>query len=445
MIKECWLQDPESRPIATAILQILDDYFETLQKDTQACPLPKDICAQQVGNNQIVMCNEPDTYHGNNESDTYLDGNNEPDTYLDGNDNCNTATSTDSCSQSSSAINQSQTSTTIFQNAVASDFPSNSQISSQKSGTSIITQLAMLKSKLKVTQYKTFQLAAIEALQDSKDTIVVQPTGSGKSLCYIASALMNPGKITLVVEPVVAVITNQIQSLKSKGIDAFALGRAAGKSKLANFRKVFKSSSDLPIIAFCTPEYLFGTPANGQYQATAGQFSALRDRIDDVHLIVLDEAHKIFDRMPSYQPAFDSMKRFKQIPCKLLAMSATLTTDQIQLLKEDFLHSDDCVVITEGVHRKNLVLNLKRYKRQKQSVNDMYAEIDMVDDVETDNSDALSNESSSWTRTAQGITDIVDSEVIVVYLDFVRNVEQMTNLLNKSNVSAIKYILAKWH
>lgn len=63
----------------------------------------------------------------------------------------------------------------------------------------------------------------------------------------------------------------------------------------------------------------------------------------------------------------------------------------------------------------------------------------MVDKVETDNSDALSNESSSWTQTAQGITDIVHSEVTVVYLDFVRDVEQMTDLLNKSNVSAIKY------
>ena len=252
---------------------------------------------------------------------------------------------------------------------------------------------------------------------------------------------MNPGKITLVVEPVVAVITNQIQNLKAKGINAFALGRAAGKSKLGNFRKVFKSSSesDIPIIAFCTPEYLFGTQANGQYQATVGQYNALIDRMDDMHLIVLDEAHKIFDRMPSYRPAFDSMKRFRLIPCKLLAMSATLTTDQIQLLKEDFLHSDNCIVITEGVHRKNLVLKLKRYKRQKQFVNDMDAETNITDDVETDTSDVLSNESSSWRRTAQEITEITDSEVTVVYLDFVRDVEQMTDLLNRNNVSAIKY------
>ena len=46
----------------------------------------------------------------------------------------------------------------------------------------VITELESLKSKLKVAQYKNFQVAAIEALQGGKDVIVVQPTGSGKSL-----------------------------------------------------------------------------------------------------------------------------------------------------------------------------------------------------------------------------------------------------------------------
>ena len=42
-------------------MQVLDNYFEKLQKDNQVCPLPKEICAQQVGDNQIILCNEPDT------------------------------------------------------------------------------------------------------------------------------------------------------------------------------------------------------------------------------------------------------------------------------------------------------------------------------------------------------------------------------------------------
>ena len=83
-------------------------------------------------------------------------------------------------------------------------------------------------------------------------------------MCYVAPTLLNPKKVTLVIEPVVVVITNQIQSLRSKGIDAIALGMAAGSNKLANFRRVFKSmdKDHIPSIAFCTPEYLFGTTAD---------------------------------------------------------------------------------------------------------------------------------------------------------------------------------------
>ena len=64
-----------------------------------------------------------------------------------------------------------------------------------------------------MAQYKSFQVVAIEALQKGKDFIVVKLTGSGKSLCYIASAFMKPGKITLVIEPMITVIANQIQNL----------------------------------------------------------------------------------------------------------------------------------------------------------------------------------------------------------------------------------------
>ena len=67
----------------------------------------------------------------------------------------------------------------MLQNSMSSDVSSGEQTSLQQSGTTITAQ-----------QYKAFQLAVIEALQDGKDTIVVQPTGSVKSLCYIASTLM---------------------------------------------------------------------------------------------------------------------------------------------------------------------------------------------------------------------------------------------------------------
>ena len=50
-------------------------------------------------------------------------------------------------------------------------------------------------------------------------------------------------------------------------------------------------------------------------------------------------------------------------------MSATLSYIKAnRILKKDFLHGDDCVVITQGVHRDNLVLQLKRCRKQRQLV-----------------------------------------------------------------------------
>ena len=71
------------------------------------------------------------------------------------------------------------------------------------------------------------------------------------------------------------------------------MGRAAGSNKSHNFHRVFHSTSNVPSLAFYTPEYLFGTPTNGGCSGSSGQFSKLLARNDYVSLIAIDEAHRI--------------------------------------------------------------------------------------------------------------------------------------------------------
>ena len=70
--------------------------------------------------------------------------------------------------------------------------------------------------------------------------------------------------------------------------------------------------------------------------------------------VAIDEAHKMFDRMPDYRPCFDAMKQLKEAGCPIIAMSATLTDKQICVLKQEYLRIDKCVVLTSGVNRDNL-------------------------------------------------------------------------------------------
>ena len=55
------------------------------------------------------------------------------------------------------------------------------------------------KSTLKMKELKHFQTSCITAIQQGEDVVLVQPTGSGKSVCFVIPALLNPGKVCLVV------------------------------------------------------------------------------------------------------------------------------------------------------------------------------------------------------------------------------------------------------
>ena len=150
-----------------------------------------------------------------------------------------------------------------------------------------------------------------------------------------------------------------METLQCKGIDAVALGRAAGTNESANFRRVFQSSSNAPCLVFCTPEYLFGMPSAINYMGTSGQFCSFVEKKEIFCMITIDEAHKVFDRMPNYRPAFDAMKQLKELQCPIVAISATLTDVQISILKQEYLRSGDCLVLTSGVHRDNVKISMQ--------------------------------------------------------------------------------------
>lgn len=188
-----------------------------------------------------------------------------------------------------------------------------------------------VKADLCIKELKEFHMQTISTISHGNDAILVQPTGSGKSLCFIVPALLNPSKFCIVIEPLVAIINNQVEALQRKGIDTVALGGAAGNMRSKNYHQVFKgSASNIPRLAFCTPEYLFGVPATNSLSGSAGQFHSLKTIQASVSMIAIDEAHTIFGRMPEYRPAFDDMQQLKEMPCPIVCMSATLTKSQIE-------------------------------------------------------------------------------------------------------------------
>jgi len=318
--------------------------------------------------------------------------------------------------------------------------PSNEgeDVHSQRGSSPEAVDIERIKSRLQIRELKEFQLNCIRAVSQGSDVIVVQPTGSGKSLCFVVPGLMFPGKVALVIEPAVAIITNQVDLLQRKGIDAIILGPPAGSSrKSANFRRMFKST-DLPAIAFCTPEYLFGTESCGNYGGSAAQFSTLLKKKDILSMVAIDEAHKIFDRPPSYRPAFDSMDQLRKLQCPIVAMSATLSSDDIQKLQSKFLNSERCMVLANRDNKQNVKLTIQRYKRCKRHVFTESDEDDEDDENVIPSTSSLS--ASMWGVAVGKVEKLLEGHCTVCYLDFVKDVDEVTDILQNDGIKVGKYV-----
>jgi ATP-dependent DNA helicase RecQ len=176
------------------------------------------------------------------------------------------------------------------------------------------TKLTHLKNIYGFNGFRDFQEDVINDILEKKDTIVIFPTGGGKSLCYQFPATFS-GKKTIVVSPLISLMTDQQLNLSQKGIRSMCLNgeKKSGDTKDAN---TIQNSS----IIYCTPEYL-----------TKNCLFFKRFE-KDIGLFAIDEAHCLsewgHDFRPSYKGISIIRKTFKDIP--IMALTATATPNVLE-------------------------------------------------------------------------------------------------------------------
>lgn len=191
------------------------------------------------------------------------------------------------------------------------------------------------------TSLRPLQEQAIAAAMEPRDSLLVMPTGGGKSLCYQLPPLID-GRLDVVVSPLISLMKDQVDSLKEVGVPAAAIYSGLSSEER---RDIFSRirNGELRLL-FTSPERLVGD----------GFLSMLESL--DVRRFAIDEAHCIsqwgHDFRPEYRQLAKLRERFPQ--ATLHAFTATATPR----VREDIVSQLALVeptVLVGSVDRENLV------------------------------------------------------------------------------------------
>ena len=195
--------------------------------------------------------------------------------------------------------------------------------------------------------YKTFrplQEDIINSVLDNRDTFALLPTSGGKSICYQIPALIKPG-ICIVVSPLVALIKDQVESLRKKGIKAVALTGGI-------------SQKDIDILLdnciYGNVKFLFLSPERLQQELVQERIRKM-----PVNLIAIDEAHCISqwgnDFRPSYRNCITLRTLHPKVP--VIALTASATTEIIDDIVTN-LALNQAKIFKRSFARPNLVYTI---------------------------------------------------------------------------------------
>ena len=173
-------------------------------------------------------------------------------------------------------------------------------------------KLNVLRSIFGYDSFRPLQETCIQSVLDKKDTVLIMPTGGGKSLCYQIPALILPG-LTVVISPLISLMKDQVSQLKSLGVEAEVLNSSLTFGEYdINQAKIRSGKTKL---LFCAPETLFKEDILRMLNSC---------RVD---CVAIDEAHCISEWGHDFRPEYRRIKDLReQFPnAVFLAVTATAT------------------------------------------------------------------------------------------------------------------------
>lgn len=205
----------------------------------------------------------------------------------------------------------------------------------------------MLKTSLKkhfgFENFRPNQEEIINSVLAGKDTVAIMPTGGGKSICFQLPALELDG-LTIVISPLIALMKDQVDSLRANGIKAAFLNSTLEASEMDNL---------MSQVANMELKLLYIAPESFEYIENIL-------KTEKISLIAVDEAHCISSWGHDFRPAYTQLGFLKQQLPNTPIMALTATADKATRTDiANQLNLVDPNIFISSFNRPNLYLEVK--------------------------------------------------------------------------------------
>lgn len=220
---------------------------------------------------------------------------------------------------------------------------------------------AMLARFYGYSTFRPLQLDIITAAMTGRDSVVLMPTGGGKSICYQIPALLSDG-VVIVVSPLIALMKDQVAALTSNGIPAAAVNSMQSEDENRDILEQLYSGRVR--ILYISPERLL---------LEMDRWS--RDL--NIALFAIDEAHCISQWGHDFRPGYTRLRIIKDLYPHVPVMALTATADR--LTREDIatqLALTDPLLFIGSFDRPNISLRVMTNPGKTQRINYICSMID---------------------------------------------------------------------
>ena len=162
------------------------------------------------------------------------------------------------------------------------------------------------------TEFRAGQEAVIEHLLEGRDTLVLMPTGGGKSLCYQLPAVHQPG-LTVVISPLLSLMQDQVEALQAMGVAAEALHSGLTSEQSLNVLRRLQNGE---------VSLLYVSPERALQHAFIERLQSYQPRF-----IAIDEAHCISQWGHDFRPEYGQLGQLRRVLPNVPFMALTATAD----------------------------------------------------------------------------------------------------------------------